>query len=84
MFLLEIEIQESLNKRKWNIISLRAERRAIKVRITNKSYQTNNEEEEKEEEEHKERQEEGEEVIEAEPLLDINHMFDDKNNSVEL
>ena len=35
-------------------------------------------------EEHKEREEEGEELIKAEYPLDINHMFDGKNNSVEM
>ena len=88
MSLSEIEIQGSLKKRKWNIISPREEGRVIKVRITNKSYQTSNKEEEKgeeeREEEHRERQEEGEEIIEAEPPLDIDHMSDDKNKSVEL
>ena len=54
------------------------------VKITNKSYQTSNKEDEKGEEEHKERQEEGKEVIEAEPPFDINHVFNDKNNSVAL
>ena len=43
MFLPEIEIQEILKKRKGNIISPREEGRAIKVRITNKNYQTNTE-----------------------------------------
>ena len=54
------------------------------VRIANKSYQKSYEDEEKGEEEHKERQEIEEEVIEAKPPLDINHMYNDKNNSVEL
>ena len=38
----------------------------------------------KRKEEHKESQEEGEEGIEAEPPFDITHLFNDKNNSVEL
>ena len=78
MSISEIEIRESLKKIKGNIISPREERRAIKVRITNKSYQTNNEEE------CKERQMEREEVTEEEPLFNINHIYDDKNSSVEL
>ena len=76
MSLPKIEIQERSKKRKWNIISSRVEGKTIKVRITNKNYQTSNEEEEKgeecREEEHKESQEE---VIEIEFLLDITHIF---------
>ena len=34
----EIEIKESLRKKKGNIIPLRGEGRAIKVKITNKKY----------------------------------------------
>ena len=45
----------SLKKEKSKIIFPREEERAIKVRITIKSYQTSNEEEEKGEEKHKER-----------------------------
>ena len=41
-------------------------------------------EEEKGEEEHKESQAEGEEGIEAKPSLDIIHIFNHKNNSMEL
>ena len=51
MFLPEIEIKESLKKRKGNIISPREEERTIRVRIKNKSYQTSNENKEKGEEE---------------------------------
>ena len=40
--------------------------------------------EEKREEEHKESLEEGEEVIEAEPPFDITHIYNDKNNPMEL
>ena len=76
----KIEIKESPKKRTDNIISPRGEGRTIKVRITNKSYQTNNEEER--EEECKDSQVEGEKVTEEEPLFDI--MYDDKNSSVEL
>ena len=65
-------------KRKENIINPREKARKIKVRITNKNYKTSKEEE------HKDSQEEGEEVIEAEPLLDITHDFNDKNSSIEL
>ena len=36
----EIDMKESLKKRKGNLISPREEGRAIKVKITNKSYQT--------------------------------------------
>ena len=74
----------SLKKRKRNIISTREEGRAIEVKITNKSYKKNNEEEKKGEEECKQRLEEREEVTDDEPLLDINHMYDHKNSSVEL
>ena len=77
-FLPVIEIKESLKKRKGSIISPREEGRAIKVRITN------NEEEEKVKEYCKERQVKRGEVTEEEPLFDINYMYDDKDNSVEL
>ena len=53
-----------------------------------KEYQTSKEEDKKEEEcreeEHKEIQEEIEENIKEEPLLEITHTLNDKNNSVEL
>ena len=65
----EIEIKESLKKRKGNIISPREKGRAIKVRITDMNYQTNNEEKEC-----KEMQVEGGEVTEEESFFDINHM----------
>ena len=74
--------------RKGNIIAPREEERLIKVRITNKNYQTSKKEEEKgeecKEEEHKDSQEEGKVVIEAEHPFDITYIFNDKNNSVEL
>ena len=58
------------------------------LRITCKNYQTNKVEEENEEkskeEEHKKCQEEREDVLEAKPLLDITHIFSDKNSSLEL
>ena len=48
MTLPEIEIKESLKKRKGNIINIpQRKRRTIRVRKINKSYQANNEEEEK-------------------------------------
>ena len=58
MLLPEIEIQKIQKKRKGNTISPREEEKTIKVRITNKNYQTSKEEEEMgekyKEEEHKE------------------------------
>ena len=72
MFLPEIEIKESLKKRKGNIISPREEERTIRVRITN------NVKEEKIKKECKERQVERGDVTEEEPLFDINHMYDEE------
>ena len=88
MALPEIEIQDNKKKIRGNTISSREERRTIKVRITNKNYQTSKEEKEKREEcrekEYKESQEEGKEFIEAEPTLNITYILNDKNISVEL